>query len=69
MELLGTIASVIVLISFLMKGERNIRIINILGALIFVVYGVMINAFSVWFLNSGLIIVHIYYLYKFYKKG
>lgn len=58
-EILGTIASVIVLLSFLMKGEKNIRLINIFGAICFVIYGIMINAFSVWFLNAMLCIIHI----------
>lgn len=58
-EILGTIASIIILLSFLMKGETKIRIINILGALIFVIYGISVNAFSVWFLNGMLIIIHI----------
>lgn len=63
-EILGTIASSIVLISFLMKGEKNIRLVNILGAVMFVVYGIMINAFSVWFLNGALVLIHIYKLIK-----
>lgn len=66
-ELLGTIASILVLISFLMKGERKIRIVNIFGALIFVIYGLIINAFSVWFLNGSLLLIHIYKLYKLKK--
>jgi hypothetical protein len=63
-EILGTIASVIVLLSFLMRGEKNIRLVNIFGALCFVVYGIMINAFSVWFLNGALCIIHLYKLLK-----
>lgn len=63
-EILGTIASIIVLISFLMKSERNIRLVNIVGALMFVVYGFCIDAFSVWFLNGSLCLVHIYRLVK-----
>lgn len=63
-EIIGTIASIIVLLSFLMKGERRIRLINILGALVFVIYGVLIGAFSVWFLNSILVVIHIYKLIK-----
>lgn len=63
-EILGTLASIIVLISFLMKGEKKIRIINILGAIMFVVYGILINAFSVWFLNGALVFIHLYYLIK-----
>lgn len=67
-EILGTIASIIVLLSFLMKGEIKIRIINIIGALIFVIYGMSINAFSVWFLNGTLCLVHIYKLMHLYKR-
>lgn len=63
-ELLGTIASGFVLISFLMKGEKNIRLINIIGALIFVIYGFLINAFSVWFLNGALLFIHLYKIMK-----
>mgnify|MGYP006987440725 FL=1 len=59
-ELIGTLASIIVLISFIARGENKIRIINIIGALIFVIYGLLINAFSVWFLNGMLILIHLY---------
>ena len=47
-----------------MKGEIKIRLVNIVGALIFVVYGIGINAFSVWFLNGSLSIIHILKLRK-----
>lgn len=67
-EVLGTIASIIVLLSFLMKGEVKIRIVNIIGAIIFVIYGILINAFSVWFLNGALCIVHLYKLLKLNRK-
>jgi hypothetical protein len=63
-ELIGTLASVMVLMSFLFTGEKRIRIVNILGAILFVVYGVLIGAFSVWFLNGALLIVHTVKLYK-----
>ena len=63
-ELLGTLASILVLVSFMMKNQKMIRSINIIGAIIFVIYGICINAFSVWFLNALLCIVHTYYLLK-----
>ena len=63
-EIIGIIASIIVLISFLMKGEKRIRIVNIFGAICFVIYGILINAFSVWFLNGVLLIIHIIKLLK-----
>lgn len=67
-EIIGIIATLFVLTSFLMTGERNIRVINIVGALIFVVYGVLIGALSVWLLNGVLFFIHIYKLYKLNQK-
>lgn len=64
-EVIGVCASVIVLISFLLKGEEKIRIVNLVGAILFVIYGLLIHAFSVWFLNSVLVLVHLYKLIKF----
>lgn len=58
-EIIGTIASFIVLISFAMNNERNIRLVNIIGAVVFVVYGIVISAFSIWFLNSMLVVIHL----------
>lgn len=66
-EVLGTIASILVLVSFMMKDEKTIRSVNIIGAIIFVIYGICINAFSVWFLNGALCLVHIYRLLKLNK--
>lgn len=63
-EFLGTIASVIVLLSFIATEEKRIRIINIFGAALFVLYGLLINAFSVWLLNGILILVHGWYLLR-----
>lgn len=69
LEIVGIIATLFVLTSFLMSGERNIRIINIVGALIFVVYGILIGALSVWILNGALFFIHIYKLYKLNKQN
>lgn len=61
-EIIGIVASILVLISFLFKKEKHIRIVNITGAITFVIYGILINALSIWLLNSILIIIHVYYL-------
>lgn len=66
-EVLGTLASILVLVSFMMKDEKTIRSVNIIGAIIFVIYGICINAFSVWFLNGALCLVHTYRLLKLNK--
>lgn len=58
LEIIGTIASGIVLLSFLEKEERKIRVINVFGAGLFVIYGLLTGAFSVWLLNGILILIH-----------
>lgn len=65
-ELIGICGTLFVLLSFLMKKVNKIRIVNIIGAILFVIYGLLINAFSTWLLNSILIIIHIIYLIKKY---
>ena len=63
-EFIGVLGSVFVLIGFIFKEQIKIRIVNMIGAFLFVVYGLLISAFSVWFLNGALILVHIYHLLK-----
>jgi hypothetical protein len=63
-ELIGIMGTLFVLLSFLMKDLKKVRIINIIGATLFVIYGLLIGALSTWLLNGILIIVHIVYLIK-----
>ena len=58
-EFWGIIATIFVLISFLFNEEKYIRIVNIIGALIFVGYGIALQAHSVWILNGMLVIIHV----------
>lgn len=68
-ETIGLIATGFVLVSFLVSGEKYIRLINIGGAALFVVYGLMLNALSVWLLNGILFAVHIYKLIRMAKAA
>lgn len=68
-ELIGIAGTLFVLASFLMKDYRKTRIINIVGAALFVIYGITINALSTWLLNSVLIFIHIYFLWKGNKNN
>ena len=67
-EIIGIAASVLVLVSFLFKNIRTIRIISIVGCIVFVIYGILIGALSIWLLNGALILVHIYFLIRM-RKG
>lgn len=67
-EIIGITGTLFVLLSFLMKDLTKVRIINIMGAILFVVYGILINALSTWLLNAILVIIHIIYLVKEKRK-
>lgn len=63
-EFIGILASLFVLASFVVNDIRKVRFINIIGASLFVIYGILIDAFSTYLLNGILIFVHLYYLSK-----
>lgn len=63
-EAIGIAGTLFVLLSFLMKDLKKVRVINIIGALFFVAYGLIIGAISTWLLNGILVIIHIAYLLK-----
>ena len=69
-EIVGYLASVVVLVSFLMKHIKTLRIVNTIGCALFVVYGVLLN-FSIPIVatNVAIIIINIYYLIKPRKIG
>ncbi|MDD7794322.1 hypothetical protein [Clostridium sp. 'White wine YQ'] len=66
LEALGYIASFIVLISLLMSSIIKLRWINLLGSAIFSLYGFLIGAFPVGFMNLCICIINVYYLIKIY---
>ena len=64
MDYLGYAASLIVLISLLMSSIKKLRWINLAGALLFGIYGFMIQSLPTGFMNLGIVIIDIYYLVK-----
>ncbi len=65
-EWLGYLASVIVLVSLTMASIVKLRWINLFGALLFSIYGFLIDSIPVALLNFGIVVINIYYLYKYY---
>ena len=65
-EWLGYLASVVVLISLTMASIVKLRWINLVGAAMFTAYGVLIHSIPVAFLNFGIVVINIYYLYRYY---
>lgn len=67
MELLGWIATVVVLISFLFEGV-SMRIINGVGALLWMGWGIGMEQGSVVFLNAIIVLIHIGKLLSIEKR-
>ena len=68
-EMIGLCGTVFILIAFLFNSEREIRIFDMIGSVLFVIYGALIGAYSNVVLNGALIIVHIVKLHKMHMKG
>jgi len=63
-ELVGIIAGIIVLGSFISKEQKRIRIVNAIGSVVFVVYGILITSYATIFLNGVMVLVQIVYLLR-----
>jgi hypothetical protein len=66
-ELLGTFSSIIVAVSLTMRNLRWLRTVNLIGALFFSVYGLLIQAWPVFGLNAFIVFINIYYLVQMAK--
>ncbi|MDO9137233.1 MAG: uroporphyrinogen decarboxylase [Lutibacter sp.] len=62
-EWVGYAASLALIISFMMKNINTLRIINSIGAVLFVVYGIMLEtSYPIIITNAFILMVNIYYL-------
>ena len=67
-ELFGIAGTILILIGFLSNSEKRIRLFDMAGSLLFVIYGILIGALSNVLLNGILIIVHVVKLYKMARR-
>jgi hypothetical protein len=65
-EIIGIIGTLFILIAFSFTGERKIRIMDTVGAALFVVYGILTQTWSTAILNFFLICIN---CYKIFKRG
>jgi len=69
-EWVGYLASLVLMISFLMKNINTLRIINSIGAILFVVYGIMlVTSWPIIITNTFILGVNIYYLTKHFRSN
>ena len=63
-ELVGYLATGVVLVSFLMKQMKMLRIISIIGCGLFVIYGVLLTSYPIIVTNVAIIIINGYFIVK-----
>lgn len=66
-ELIGYLASLLVAISLMMSAIVKLRVVNMIGALTFSIYGVLIGSIPVAGMNAFIVLVNIYYLVKIWR--
>jgi hypothetical protein len=54
---------VCLLVSFLMKNIRTLRIVNSIGCGIFIVYGILLPAIPILITNAAIVLINLYYLF------
>ena len=68
-EWVGYLASFFLLLSFLMRNITTLRYINSLGCLLFVAYGLLLNAWPLVVTNGAIVLINMYYLFINKKKA
>ncbi len=63
-EIIGYIGSALVLISFLMVSVFKLRVVNSIGSVVCVIYGLIIHAYPTVVMNLCLVAINVYYLIK-----
>jgi len=67
-ELIGYAGSLLVAFSLTMKSLQKLRIINMVGALFFITYGLLIGALPIALLNALTLSVNVYNLWQMWQQ-
>lgn len=67
-ECIGYLASAMVLLSFTMKNVRTLRLVNIIGCILFIIYGLLMPTLRIGLpiiiANMAICAVNVYFLLK-----
>ena len=68
LEIFGYIGTALVLLSMMMTSVVKLRMVNMSGSLISIIYSYLIHAWPVVFLNTGLFIINAIQLVIYFKN-
>ena len=66
-EIIGWVATILILISFMFEGMK-LRVINTIGAVVWLYYGYEMGSSSIMFLNGTLIGIQSLKIYQIKKR-
>ena len=67
LEIFGYVGMTLVLVSMMMTSVKWLRILNMSGALICAIYGILTNTWPTALLNIGLLIIQMVQLIRLYR--
>ena len=67
LEIFGYVGMALVLVSMMMTSVKWLRILNMSGALICAIYGILTNTWPTALLNIGLLIIQMVQLIRLYR--
>ncbi len=67
-ELIGYVGSALVVVSMLMTSVVRLRVINMIGSIIFTCYALIIRSYPTAFMNLCLVAINIYHLFRLLKE-
>ena len=72
-EFIGILAGIFILISLVFrsttcKTEILMRILNSVGSILFIIYGILLPAYSTAIINACILVVNIYNIYALLKR-
>lgn len=66
-EIIGYVASFLIAVSLMMSAVIKLRIINLIGAVAFVVYGILIESWPVAGMNAFIALINIHFLVAMFR--
>ena len=58
-EIIGFTGSLFVILSYIFKDMTKLRIVNMIGCVVWIIYGLLIHSYSTIFTNLVIMIIHI----------
>ena len=69
LELFGYLGTALVLLSMMMTSLTKLRIVNMAGSVVSMIYAMLVNTWPVVLLNAGMIIINALQLLRLARKA